>query len=393
MKKFTTLLTTSIILIATSCFGQVVQKASISGTRDAAVCFNIGDKVYMGGGIRHKDFWEYTPATDTWVQKNDLPGIIKNRAFGIGLTVNGIAYVGMGSDNSELKYDLWQYNPVTDSWIQKADYPGDSPTACAFFSVNNKIYLVGGANDVTATEKIYEYDPVTDKWRVLEGAGYPEAQVFFATGFSIGNFGYVTCGSGQSEFKSTFRFNPIDESWLQVASFPGTERQAAVSFVIGELAYVGGGQKAFTEAFKDFYRYNPANNTWASVGEIGDKARAWGVATSVNGKGYVGSGWDFGSTFFDDWWEFTPQNITSVNSIDNTAATHYYNFENQQWFLHKDDDGLSTMKIIDISGKTILQADFEGNDKTVDVHALNCGIYFIEIKSQTNVWREKFMVR
>jgi N-acetylneuraminic acid mutarotase len=395
MKKFTTIFMLAFILSAITSFGQAVQKKPITGTRDAGVCFSIGNKVYMGGGSGYKDFWEYTPATDSWEQKNDLPGVVQQRAFGIGLTVDGVAYVGLGSDSTgaKLKYDLWQYDAPNDSWIQKENYPGVSPDACAFFSANSKIYLVGGTDNVNVYGTVYEYNTLTNKWRVLTGSTYPDGPILFATGFSIGNYGYVTCGAGQSEFKSTYRFDPVDESWTPMADFLGTARQTAIAFVIGNLAYVGGGQKGYTQTYKDFYRYNPDNNTWASVGDIGTKGRAWGIATAANGKGYLGTGWDFGASFFNDWWEFTPQNITGVEGVANTTTTQYYDFENQQWFLYKTANEQSTITIKDISGKNVLTARFDETEKTVSTQILGSGIYFIEIESTTGIWREKFWVR
>ncbi|WP_190808865.1 IPT/TIG domain-containing protein [Flagellimonas sp. S3867] len=82
--------------------------------------FVIGDKAYLGlGGEGYSvpnagalDWWEYTPATDTWVQKTNFLGTKRYGAF--GATVNGKGYVGFGTVAGPSKKDIWEYTPEND---------------------------------------------------------------------------------------------------------------------------------------------------------------------------------------------------------------------------------------------------------------------------------------
>src|SRR6188508_2340568 len=70
--------------------------------RDGAICFAIDDKVYLGGGVGRKDFFQYDPVTLAWTAKPDIPGVASERAFAACFAVNGKGYVCLGSDGSTL---------------------------------------------------------------------------------------------------------------------------------------------------------------------------------------------------------------------------------------------------------------------------------------------------
>ena len=64
------------------------------------------------------DFWEYDPATDTWVQLPDFPGGGRYAAAGFGLGTKG--YVGTGlnmvaADNFLWFKDFYEYDQATGS--------------------------------------------------------------------------------------------------------------------------------------------------------------------------------------------------------------------------------------------------------------------------------------
>lgn len=375
--------------------GQAVQKKSFTGGRDAGVCFAIGNKLYSGGGVGYKDFMEYDPATDTWTSKGNLPGVKYQRAFGVSFTINGKGYAGMGADsaNAKIMFDLWEYDAATNQWTQKADFPGQAPDGCAWFVLNNKAYVVGGTDNQLIYSTVHEYDPVTNTWRKLNG-NYPSSLIF-GSGFSIGNYGYVTCGASTGEIRDTYRFDPSDESWTTVAEFPGTARQTAVSFTIGQMAWVGGGQSGYTNAYKDFYRYNAANDTWALAGDIGTQGRAWGVAATVNGKAYIGTGWDFGASFFNDWWEFTPQNIASIKETAANTGIAVYNdmaggLVNIAYSFDVSED--CRTQLFDLTGKVVWESVSGNSGVTIPVNGLAAGIYMLNVTNAGANYREKVTV-
>ncbi|HYG16828.1 MAG TPA: hypothetical protein VEC12_13810, partial [Bacteroidia bacterium] len=125
MNRFLPYLFTTILVFCSAMLrGQAVQKQSFTGGRDAGVCFAIGDKLYSGGGVGYKDFMEYDPATDTWDNIGNVPGVKYERSFCVSLAINGKGYVGIGNDsfNQKLMYDWWEYDPAGNQWTRKADF-------------------------------------------------------------------------------------------------------------------------------------------------------------------------------------------------------------------------------------------------------------------------------
>ncbi|HYG16031.1 MAG TPA: T9SS type A sorting domain-containing protein, partial [Bacteroidia bacterium] len=227
-------------------------------------------------------------------------------------------------------------------------------------------------------------------------SGYYPSVIIFGSGFSIGNHGYVTCGAaGATELTSTYRFDPADESWTAVADFPGTPRQTAVAFTIGQLTWVGGGQTAYTTAHKDFYRYNPANDTWAPAGDIGTRGRAWGVAATVNGKAYVGTGWDFGNSFFNDWWEFTPQNMAGINDVTANTGISVYNDVAGKAVIVKYNFKVSEncrAQLLDLQGKHIWEITSGNTEITLPANGLAPGMYMLNVTNEGVAYRQKVLI-
>ena len=113
-----------VLLVATGVRAQSWNKGTAfpGSTRDGAVEFAIGDKVYFGAG-EGKDFWEYDTKADTWTRKADIPNVKSDREFGVGFCIGTKGYIGMGSDNGTPLADLWEFDPATNKWTRKADYP------------------------------------------------------------------------------------------------------------------------------------------------------------------------------------------------------------------------------------------------------------------------------
>src|SRR5437868_3254404 len=93
--------------------------------RSDAVAFSIGNKGYIGtgddvSGVK-KDFWEYDPSSNTWIQKADCEG--NGRWLAVGFSIENKGYIGTGADSIfGYKRDFWEYDPLTNTWKRKADF-------------------------------------------------------------------------------------------------------------------------------------------------------------------------------------------------------------------------------------------------------------------------------
>src|ERR1035437_6157394 len=142
------------------------------GKIQGAVSFTIGEKSYVclgGDGNQYKkDCWEYDYKTDTWKKLSDFPGDPRARA--VAFTIGNKAYVGTGEVDSKDgdigKKDFWEYNPITDTWLQKADLPADARFGAIGFSFGDKGYIGLGAttNKQKYCNDLWEYNPKENKW-------------------------------------------------------------------------------------------------------------------------------------------------------------------------------------------------------------------------------------
>ncbi len=135
-----------------------------------------------------------------------------------------------------------------------------------------------------------------------------------AVAFSINGMGYVGLGHGEVGNKF-WRYNPVENSWTEVAPFPGGQRAGATSFVIGEKAYVGLGGGAPN----DFWSYSPQSNSWSKVADFpfeSNLARGF----SLNGKGYV-----LRKEAIDNFWEYDP-NLNSWTRLKDIPTGNFSSY-------------------------------------------------------------------
>ncbi|MEZ4791012.1 MAG: kelch repeat-containing protein [Flavobacteriales bacterium] len=143
------------------------------------------------------------------------------------------------------------------------------------------------------------YDPATNS---TEQIG-PPAPRAYATGFGIGDVGYVGLGvidpvdlpevypPVHGDF--FYAFDAFTGVVLEFITFPGGMRRNAIAFTIAGIAYVGGGLAVDTTGgmtqltpVNDLWAYDPQVNTWstrAGLPTTFNMAKAFSIA----GKGYL----------------------------------------------------------------------------------------------------------
>lgn len=131
----------------------------------------------------------------------------------------------------------------------------------------------------------------------------------------LGLFLLVGCSSSDDD--------PLG-NWIKKSDFEGRPRGSAISFVIGDKAYVGLGYNDDDddEYLKDFWVYNPLIDRWDRIADFPGIGRVAAVSFSINGKGYVGTGYD-GDNKLKDLWEYDPDSNTWTQKDDFTGGARY----------------------------------------------------------------------
>jgi len=242
-----------------------------------------------------------------WTQKASFAGTARYSAA--SFSIGGKAYVGTGWDGG-LCQDFWEYDPAADTWTQKANFGGISRYAASGFAIGSKGYIGLGRTVYPGpgfAGDMWEYDPLLNTW--VQKASFPGSARFTAVAFSIGANGYVGTGYNGTLFRDFWAYNPATNAWTQKADFGGTSRQSAAGFAINGKGYIGTGYDGFNRA--DFWEYDTTTNTWTQQADFGGLTRYGATAFEMNGSGYMGLGFN-GSTLYHDFWKYDPGQNTWI---------------------------------------------------------------------------------
>lgn len=138
-----------------------------------------------------------------------------------------------------------------------------------------------------------------------------------AVGFSIGDCGYIGTGIDTAEVvrNDFWKYDPVLNSWSQIATLPGSVRRNALAFSIGNKGYVGTGINTVNSGdigsttLNDFWEYNPATNAWIQKANYPGSFSAgiyFATGFSIDSKGYVCGGKIGPNNYSNELWEYKP---------------------------------------------------------------------------------------
>lgn len=229
----------------------VADASNISGIRNYAATWKLGDKLYMFGGQgqgdsgsgQMNDLWEYNTTTGLWRWlKGSKIAIAQVGTYGtrgvesaannpgtrtqaVTWVSNGLLYLFGGSGTASVTgtgylNDLWRYNPGTNNWTWikgsnltynaglygtkgtagAANAPG-SRFSSASWEYQGKLYLFGGVGRINSTTNgylndLWSYDTSTGSWTWVTGSN---------TTYSTGVYG--TLGTATATTTPGARYN------------------------------------------------------------------------------------------------------------------------------------------------------------------------------------------
>lgn len=356
------------------------------GKRERATGFSIGNLGYLCGGLDtaeviHKDLWAYDPIADAWTQKADLPGSPRRDA--VSFVINNYAFVGSGMDSvsgptgNTLK-DFWRYNPQTNSWSAIADFPGAGGEGIYFatgFSVAGKGYLCGGK--ITASiysNQLWEYKPSNNQW--IQRANFPGGVRYQMVSFVVGDKAYVGMGTDQNVYKKdVYCYDPGANSWQAIAPFPAYERAAASTFTLEERGFVCLGNNG--GLLSDLMEYNPKTDTWTLRSAYGGSERKGAISFVIGNKAYVGTGKGV-SGKKASWYVYEPCNYAALDELS-AQIQIYPNPVTSFLYMNGLNEQLKALAIYNPLGILIQQHDFhENHSESIDFSSLPQGTYILK---------------
>ncbi|MFM6946542.1 MAG: kelch repeat-containing protein [Flavobacteriales bacterium] len=169
-----------------------------------------------------------------------------------------------------------------------------------------------------------------NEWNKLNDTGMGKRER--AVGFAVMGLGYLCGGQDTAEVihKDLWAYDPLSDTWTQKADLPGSARRDAVSFVIGNYAYVGAGMDSVSApsgiTLKDFWRYNPLTNAWTAVADfpgMGGNGVYFSTGFAVAGKGYICGGKTGSATYSAQFWEYKPSNNQWIQRASFPGGVRY----------------------------------------------------------------------
>lgn len=219
------------------------EKADVGGNwRFEAVGFSIGNKGYLGTGISNggeaKDFWEYDPPSNTWIQKADFGGVARSNAVGFNIGSKGYIGCGLRNYNPTTYYkDFWEYDPATNTWIQKADFAGTARTDAVGFSIGGKGYIGTGSEHISTDyyKDFWEYTlvAITPVIKDVTDINSSQAYVHWNTFTNAVSYGVRRYRDGTSDYGD---YLPVTDTFRKVNNM-----SANSLYVVQVKAYLNNG--------------------------------------------------------------------------------------------------------------------------------------------------------
>jgi N-acetylneuraminic acid mutarotase len=198
-------------------------------------------------------------------------------------------------------------------WTEIAGFGAGIRRNAVAFVLDGTPY-VGLGTDGTANsfKDFWEYNPGTDGWGEVAEVFSGDAHLG-AVSFVIGDIAYVGTGilSGVA-YPDFWKYS--SEGWEGVNE--ANTRWLAVAFSIGNKGYIGTGLDENGDELKDFWEYDPSTGVWTQKADLGGPARYSSVGFSIDGKGYIGGGNDPSEVYLKDFWEYDPANNEWTQKAD-----------------------------------------------------------------------------
>lgn len=335
---------------------------------------------YIEDGTYINDLWEYDTITDLWTRKSDFPG--GGRGGCSAFSINGKIYVCFGIDDALTCWnDLWVYDPVYDNWIQRANFPGQGRYNASGFVIGDSVFYIGTGTYNAGNDYLFDfwkYSPATNKW--TQKADFPGSKRQAAASFEIDGIGFLGTGlyDTYTPTRDFWKYNPVNDQWTKIADFPLSSRFGLVSFVLKNEGYIGTGNDYFNY-YNTFYKYNPQSNSWKQIVSIPTYPSLSGVGFTLGNKGYAGTGWD-SQNCFTEFWQFDPDKYPAiVDELHNTNVSIYPNPSNGSFTVEfEEPQNFREIRLTGLPGNVILRQQIN-NQVKIKLNDLPAGIYFLTV--------------
>lgn len=400
MKKFLTgaLLCSSALMFAQDYW---MQRDSVKGPgKSVASAFVANGHGYIVAGLTSNGFvrsmYTYEVVQDDWDDTTSIGGLNGgglSRGSACSFSIGNKGYICLGQgDNTNYLNDVWEYDPVLDVWSQKANYAGSARRGAVAFVINDLAY-VGTGQDVTGLRKdFYRYDPATNIWGAIADFGGTARK--YAVGFAMGNQGYVGTGNDGVMRNDFWQYQVFQNTWIQKANFPGTAREGATGWGSFPDGFIATGEDINNAYCNDVWQYNYFTNAWTQRTSLPASGRKHAVSFLIGQIAYLGTGYN--GNLLDDFYAY--DGITGTGQeLSNSQTVHIFPNPCVKSFIIEGDhiNAQSNVIVFDASGRDVTSAfhlERTTGKITVEVQSAVNGYYSVVVSDSEGLEHSSSLV-
>jgi hypothetical protein len=198
--------------------------------------------------------------SDAWTSRADDP-YGGSKRYAVAITLYDEGYRIGGYTGSYLRRND-KYTPPTDTWSVKTQMPTPTRENLAAIELEPYGYVFGGRTTGTSIPDTDEYDGVFDTWDSKTDVPYGSTGVRGLTAVPLLGIGYVFGGidQGNTRLRDAQSYDP--DTWTSKTDMPLPARNQPASNVYSDIAYLFGGEDGDFSYINDTDEYDP--DTWTS---------------------------------------------------------------------------------------------------------------------------------
>ena len=249
------------------------------------------------------DTWERKADMPT-ARTDAATSVVDGKIYAIGGTVLSRFEVDVLINGEVKRIPRWEaediptvemYDPATDTWMQKADMP--TPRNTKTCVIDGKIYAIGGTSNKVKSfrlDTVEVYDPATDTWAKANKMNHARAgaavSVVDGKIYVMGGIGLPMILNHPGHFLSSIEvYDPKRNNWREIGDMPNAKSNHTASVINGKIYVLGGyfrnqGQQA--KSFKTVEIYHPRTGRWTQKPDMPD-AQVGHKAEVIQGNIYI----------------------------------------------------------------------------------------------------------
>lgn len=368
-------------LISYSTIAQVWQRIQdFPGTaRDDGSTFTINNKTYCGIGLEvgwtcPNDFYVFDLNTETWTTYTSFP-TNQQRQYATSFVINGKGYVfgGYNCSNNYLN-DLWEYSPATNNWLQKNNLPSFGRSGCVSFVINDTAYIVGGRTaTLNAVTDVWGYDAVNNSW--FQKNDLPNKGIWRGVSFSYNNQGFVGLGKDSLDGFNKKIYKYDHNTWSIINDYTHLGRAYTGYTQNDSTAYLFGGIDSLNVIDSTFEILKLKNFASQNLDAFPDTPRKGCMMFCNNNKVYITTGVS-STTRFNETWKIDIASNIKEHALNNLVHL-CPNPNNGNFYLDSKTYLISKVKIFNPLGELVYENQFEKQFINIDLQQLSKGFYTV----------------